>query len=77
MEKLFLTIINVITECVITRLFKQILTVFDITKLQEIYNTTNKIGKDIAQKIVDNCMTVGLKTLLECTKEHFNILKNL
>ena len=83
MEKLFLTIINVITECVITRLFKQILTVFDITKLQEIYNTTNeielknKIGKDIAQKIVDNSMTVGLKTLLECTKEHFNILKNL
>lgn len=82
-EKLFLTIINVITECVITRLFKQILTVFDITKLQEIYNTTNeielknKIGKDIAQKIVDNSMTVGLKTLLECTKEHFNILKNL
>ena len=83
MEKLFLTIINVITECVITRLFKQILTVFDITKLQECYQTPdeielkNKIGKDIAQKIVDDKMTVGLKTLLKYTKEHFNILENL
>ena len=83
LETLFLTIVNVLTECTITRLFKQILTVFDITKLQEIYETTNekelkiKIGQSIANNIVDNKIDKGLKLLLNCTKEHFEILKNL
>lgn len=78
LEKLFLTLINVIVECALIRLFKQKLTVFDILQLQDIYNTTTeeilkvKLGQSIANKIVDNTDDLGIDYLLKKAKINFN-----
>ena len=70
LEKLFLTILNVIVECTLIRLFKQKLTVFDILRLQDIYKTTTedilkvKLGKSIANYLVDNVEDLGMEYLI-------------
>ena len=83
LEKLFLTLVNVIVECSLVRLFKLILNGYHILKLQEQYEVNDidelkiKVGQSIANKLVDDTIDDGLKLLKKIVKESNNICSEI